>query len=140
MGADPTLVAQLSRWLADTDITLLELRGPAGTLRLVREKDGLREEALAPDAAASEATETVLAPFLGVFLVRHPLRLREAASLGHRLNKGDVIGFLRVGPTLVAVRSPCDGFMQDVLATDGATVGFGTPLFAILPLLPGVSP
>jgi acetyl-CoA carboxylase biotin carboxyl carrier protein len=135
------LVAQLSGWLAGTDIVLFELRGPEGTLRLVRDGEQVSVELLGSEADGPEGTaEPIVAPFLGVFLARHPLRHAPATAPGTRHRRGDVIGFLRVGPALVAVHAPFDGVMQDVLASEGETVGFGATLFAMIPFGAGETP
>lgn len=132
MSVDPALVAQLSAWLADTDIAVLDLAGPDGTLRLVR--SGSDVEVVPVESEMPEAARTIKADGVGVFLDRHPLRLDPIAGPGSRHAAGDTLGFLRVGPVLRAVAAPCDGEVEAVLAEPGATVGFGTPLFAIVPL------
>ncbi|WP_293853641.1 acetyl-CoA carboxylase [uncultured Alsobacter sp.] len=141
MSVDPAFVAQLSTWLAATDIAVLELRGPDGTLRLVQAGSVVRSEAVSPveDIAAAEA-EVVAAPGVGVFLDRHPLRLEPAAAPGSQHAAGEPLGFLRTGPILQAVSAPCDCIVEGVLAAHGATVGFGTPLVAIVPIDTGETP
>ena len=140
MSQDPALVAQLAAWLAGTDIAVLELRGPDGLLRLVRSGDDVRHEiATAGDVGAVEV-EPVSSPGVGVFLDRHPLRLEPAAAPGSRHAAADTLGFIRVGPVLRAVPAPCDCLVADVLVPHGSVVGYGTPLFAIVPLSPGETP
>jgi acetyl-CoA carboxylase biotin carboxyl carrier protein len=128
-------VQQIARWLAATDIGLLELRGPGHTL--VLRHDGAAVELIeqddgAPiDTGASAEPLTVTAPWLGVFLHRHPLRAEALAAPGAAVQAGQVLGLLQIGPLLLPVAAPADAFVIEPLAEHGAVVGYGTPLFAL---------
>lgn len=131
-------LSRLADWLAATDIGLLELRGPGTALRLRRMADGVQAEPLtaaAADAAAdaeADAGETrVVAPALGVFLHRHPLRSDALAPVGSAVFAGQVLGLLQTGPLLRPVPSPAAGVLLEALVPHGATVGYGTPLLTI---------
>jgi biotin carboxyl carrier protein len=132
MTVDPRLLTQLSAWLAGTDIAVLELSGPGGALRLVRAGSDVVVVRHPSDTPA--AIHTIRADGVGIFLDRHPLRLDPLAGPGSRHAAGDALGFLRVGPVLRAVAAPCDCHVEAVLAEPGTTVGFGAPLFAVVPL------
>ena len=125
------LADQIAAHLATTDIDVLELTGPDGTLRLLRQASGV----VVADAPAFEPLPvvTVHAPGPGVFLPAHPMRAEAAAPLNAIVAKGDVLGFLRIGPLLMPVTAPVAGSVVGVLATDGATLGYGTPLFELEP-------
>lgn len=140
MSQDASLVAQLTAWLAGTDIAVLELRGPDGLLRIVRTGDDVRQEIVTAGEVAAGEPEPVPSPGVGVFLDRHPLRLEPSAAPGSRHAVGDALGFIRIGPVLRAVTAPSDCLVADVLVPHGTIVGYGTPLFAIVPLSPGETP
>ena len=132
-------VRQLSAWLADTDIALLELSGPGLSLRLHKDGDPgaieARQGAVPPPAApAQHQGLTVRAPSVGVFLATHPLHATPLALPGARLRAGEPIGLMQIGALLLPVDAPQDAIVRAVLATPGTPVGFGTPLFELDPL------
>ena len=125
-------VQQLSAWLQGADIDLLELKGPAGTLRLTRRGSGPVSEAIDPANVQGHAI-VVQAPGVGIFLDRHPLRIQPLAPVGAEVQAGEPIGFLRVGPLVTAIEAPASGVILDVRTEHGAVVGFGTALFDLEP-------
>jgi acetyl-CoA carboxylase biotin carboxyl carrier protein len=141
----PDQIQQIARWLAATDIGLLELRGPGHTLllrhdgaavELVGQDDSASSDesagsAALPDANAAPDTLTVDAPSLGVFLQRHPLRAEALATPGAAVQAGQVLGLLQIGSLLLPVAAPADAFVIEALAEHGAVVGYGTPLLAL---------
>jgi acetyl-CoA carboxylase biotin carboxyl carrier protein len=133
MSDQAGLVTQLSAWLAETDIDLLELIGPDGTLRLVREGAHVGPEIV--DPATGDADGIVAAPTVGLFLDRHPLRLEPCAWPGSRHAAGEPLGFLRIGPVLVPVAAPAACVVHATLVPDGTVVGYGTPLLSITALV-----
>ncbi|MGP2492149.1 acetyl-CoA carboxylase biotin carboxyl carrier protein [Mesorhizobium sp. PUT5] len=74
----------------------------------------------------------VRAPGVGVFRLDHPTTGRPVAEPGRNVRKGQTVGVLQVGPCLKAVVAPADGVLGAALAEDGAVVGYGTPLYALL--------
>jgi acetyl-CoA carboxylase biotin carboxyl carrier protein len=138
-------IQQIARWLAATDIALLELHGPGHTLvlrhdgaavELIEQEDGAPMDASATSAALADTTAapdllTVTAPSLGVFLHRHPLRAEALAAPGTAVQAGQVLGLLQIGSLLLPVAAPADAFVIEALAEHGAAVGYGTPLFAL---------
>jgi acetyl-CoA carboxylase biotin carboxyl carrier protein len=137
MGAEQ--IRQIAAWLAATDIGLLELRGPTRTLLLrhdgaavdVVESDGAApfEPAAAP--AAPDTLTTVTAPWVGVFLHRHPLREDALAVPGTPVQAGQALGLLQVGLLLLPVPAPAAGTVLELLAAHGAVVGYATPLVTL---------
>jgi len=122
---------QLAAWLAGTDIGLLELRTPQGTLRLGRQGDEIIE---LPDEEAELELLAIRAPSLGVFLQSHPLAAVPLARIGQRVEAGQTIGLLKIGPLLLPVTAPQAGIVDSIHAADGLAVGYGAQLFDLHPL------
>jgi acetyl-CoA carboxylase biotin carboxyl carrier protein len=122
---------QLAAWLAGTDIGLLELRTPHGTLRLCRQGDEIIE---LPDEEAEPELLTIHAPSLGVFLHSHPLAAAPLVRIGEHVEAGQAVGLLKIGPLLLPVTAPRAGIVDGIRAADGLAVGYGTPLVDLLPL------
>lgn len=120
-------IRQIAARLAATDISLLELRGPGQTLLLRRQ--GSAVDIVETDDAAQPVT--VAASSVGVFLHRHPLREDALAPPGTMVQSGQALGLLQVGPLLLPVLAPAAGIVLELLAADGAVVGYATPLVAL---------
>lgn len=123
--------SQLAAWLAGTDIGLLELRTPQGTLRLGRQGDDIVE---LPAEEAEPEPLSIHAPSVGVFLHSHPLAATPLARIGQRVEAGQTVGLLKIGPLLLPVTAPQAGIVDGVHAADGLAVGYGTPLVDLNPL------
>ena len=126
-------VDQLAVWLKDAGLARLELRGPTGSLRLL--SDGasvLVVESGAPSVWVPTVTVGASSP--GIFLDRHPLHERTIAPLGVDIGAGEPLGFLQVGPLLMAVQAPQAGTVIDVPVVHGTVVGYGAPLFVLQPM------
>ena len=125
--------SQFAAWLADTDIGLLELRTPQGTLRLGRQGDDIVE---LPTELAEVKSElvSVHALSVGVFLHSHPLATAPPVRAGERVEAGQTVGLLKIGPLLLPVTAPLAGMVDGVQADDGLAVGYGTPLVDLHPL------
>ena len=131
----PAQVQELAAWLAATDIGLLELRTPEGVLRLGREgasgSEVVQLDAPAEDAS-SPSTESpacfAAAPSVGVFLHAHPQHDAPLARLGERIDAGQPVGLLQIGPLLLPVAAPRAGVLSAFLVPEGSTTGWGTPL------------
>jgi len=126
---------QLAAWLAGTDIGLLELRTPSGTVRLGRgdaavgevvppDGDLAQDQATEPDPARSVAT----ASSVGVFLHAHPLAQAPIVRIGERVSTGQELGLLRIGLLLLPVNAPVSGRVSAVSVDNGSTVGYGASL------------
>ncbi|WP_025038711.1 hypothetical protein [Bradyrhizobium sp. DOA9] len=128
-------VDQLCAFLAATDIGLLELKGPAGTLRL--RHDGARVEVQMIEAAtaavATVPTQVIRAPVPGIYLDRHPLRSQPSAAVGAEVAAGTPLAFLQIGPLLLPVPAPEVGLVVEKFAEHGATVGYSAPLIGLQP-------
>ncbi|QOG20889.1 hypothetical protein [Bradyrhizobium sp. SEMIA] len=127
-------VDQLSVWLKDAGLALLELRGPSASLRLVNDGVSVRAvdgEEIPPVDAPSI---TVRATSPGIFLDRHPLHEHAIALADADVRGGEPLGFLQIGPLLLAVPAPLSGMVTDVLTDHGTIVGYGTPLLLLRPI------
>lgn len=126
-------VSRLAAWLAGTDIGLLELRTPQGTLRLGRKGDDVVE---LPEEEEEEEIElvSIRAPSLGVFLHGHPMAAVPLARIGARVAAGQAVGLLKIGPLLLPVTAPQAGIVEGIHAADGVAVGYGSPLIDLHPL------
>ena len=84
----------LSAWLAATDIDVLELRGPNGSLRLERRGGRIESAEERSDAARPQASTVtgVCADTPALFLHHHPLHTTALARPGMPVSKGQVAG------------------------------------------------
>lgn len=122
---------QMAAWLAGTDIGLLELRTPQGTVRLGRNGAATSEivpldesehgEEPAPAVAASEG--------VGVFLHAHPLHDAPVVRIGERVAAGQTLGLLQVGPLLLPVSAPVAARVAGVCLETCRIAEYGTALF-----------
>lgn len=54
--------------------------------------------------------------------------------IGARVEAGQTVGLLKIGPLLLPVAAPQAGIVDGVHVADGAAVGYGTPLLELHPL------
>ena len=132
MGSDS--IAQLSAWLAATDIDLLELRGPNACLRIGPGAEELAAAALPAPSATPAPALLVRAASVGVFLHRHPLSEAPLAAIGTTVRSGTVLGLLQIGALLLPVCAPRDARITGLRIAHGKSVGYGTPLVDLDPL------
>lgn len=124
-------IHQISEWLAGTDIALLELRGPQGSIRLVNE---------AGHRAATPAATMVASPGIGLFLHRHPMSATALAPTGALVEAGQLIGLLQVGVLLIPISAPCAGRVAGHLVAHGDCVDFGAKLICLTSQTPQAKP
>ena len=70
----------------------------------------------------------ILARTAGIFLWRHPAD-RSLAVWPRRVRRGDVIGWLKIGPLLEPVRAHEDALVRRPKLFDGTLAGYGDRLF-----------
>src|SRR5262245_59733319 len=126
-------VDQLSAWLDEAGIDVLELTGPGKQLRLERDaRPGSGKGNAEPPAVVSETHVpggcTVRAPIAGILLLKHPMHETPLVVRGHRICAGQTVALLQIGALLVSVTTPQDGIVTDVLGQDGSLIGFGTEI------------
>ena len=136
VSMSPEDIAQLSSWLAATDLTRLELTAPDGRgVRLERLAGGDRAIAMARHESGTDApaipSGTVTAPSPGTFLHHHPLRTSPLVRPGQTVVAGQIVGLLRIGPLLQPVRAPFAGRVEGFWRAHGTAVHYGTALVAI---------
>lgn len=68
--------------------------------------------------------QSILSPEMGIFRYEGQRETRP-------VRRGDIIGFVEVGPLRVPVACPDDGVLLPPIEQDGALVGYSTPLFKI---------
>lgn len=122
---------QLATWLAGTDIALLELRTPEGTVRLGRRNGAALGEIVPLDAGdddAEPAPAVAAASSVGIFRHSHPLHAAPLVRIGEHVPAGQLLGLLQIGPLLLPVDAPMAGLVAAVLVAAGHTVGYGTAL------------
>jgi acetyl-CoA carboxylase biotin carboxyl carrier protein len=114
-------IDQITAALAGTGITLLELTGPEGHIRLGN--------------GATSAVEDIIvtSPGTGLFRHGHPQSPGKPLSTGAEVAEGAIIGLLQVGALLLPVVSPCAGQVTGHLVPDGELVGYGTRLLTLAP-------
>ena len=130
---------QLSTWLDDADIGLLELRGPGVLLRLGR--DAADVAAMSERVAAlpypMQQTQsrgvTANAPSAGVFLHMHPMQSTPLAPVGARVRPGAPVGLLQIGALLLPVCAQQAAVVTGLRVSHGTLVGYGTPLVELAP-------
>ena len=115
----------LSRCLQGTDIELLECTNGQDAIRLRRSSAGLVRTA---STSAGSSPLDITAPSVGIFRRAHPLQTTPLAQAGQPVTEGDPVGLLQIGALLIQVPAPTDGVVLDVVAEDGAAVGYGTTL------------
>lgn len=123
--------SQFAAWLADTDIGLLELHTPQGTLRLGRRGNDIVE---LPVEVTEAETVSVRAPSVGVFLHSHPLAGAPLVRIGENVLTGQTVGLLQIGPLLLPVTTADAGEIAAMCVAHGLPVGYGTPLVEQHPL------
>ena len=120
---------QMAAWLAGTDIGLLELRTPEGTVRLGRNGGAGGEIAQLPEPPPDEEPVAATSADVGVFLHAHPLHDAPMARLGEHVAIGQVLGLLQIGPLLLPVSAPVAARVTAVRLEAGRIAGYGTTLF-----------
>ena len=121
-------VALVARWLAQTDISVLELSGPECHW-LVRNNGGTTTMT----RTSTRPALAVASPHAGLFLTHHPLRNQAFVSPESPVTQGQIVGLLQVGLLLLPVVAAHDGVFVNYLSADQSLVGYATPLLEIRP-------
>jgi biotin carboxyl carrier protein len=126
-----TEIERFIRHVEQHDIATFEYAMGSTMLRL-RLADGRVATSVAMMAAPAQPPESpaITAPAAGHFLSIHPSATDRFIKEGAAVQRGQTIAFLRIGPCLRPVTAPADGVLGQVLAKEGALVGYGTRLFA----------
>jgi len=124
---EPATIAALSAALTRAGVDGIEISNPAGHLRIVVSNGKVSHSTRShqPPAAAS----VVRAPLAGHFRPIEPAF--ESGTKSRELAKGDVLGFIAIGPILLPLLAPHAGTIRRHLAEADALVGFGAKLFEL---------
>lgn len=96
-------------------IGYFEYEGPDGVLTLDAD---LPEQAHPPISARAA----------GIFLWRHPVGY-AVAVWPRRVRRGEIIGWLKIGPLLEPIRAEEDALIRRPKLVDGTLAGYGDRLF-----------
>lgn len=80
------------------------------------------------DRPSAERTE-IVAPAPGRFRQVHPLDDAPRFAEGDAIRAGDIVAFIEANGVLKPVVATADGTLGKALVSDGAPVGWGTPLY-----------
>jgi acetyl-CoA carboxylase biotin carboxyl carrier protein len=126
-------IEQLTAHCARAGIGEIELAQAGFSLRLRIDAPVALDAVTPVEMPKSEAAFSgVRAPGVGVFRVCHPATGLPVAESGSAVRKNQTVGVLEIGSYLKAVIAPADGVLGEPLAEDGAVVGYGAPLYALL--------
>ena len=128
MKIDPHVIQQLSAWISERGIDLLELTTPETSLSLQRGSSASPPNALARNDGFYE----LKAPSPGLYLDRHPLSAQPLVSSGTSIEAGQLVGFLQIRSLLLPLRSAEAGRVVSLPQDPGVTVGYGTVVMSLL--------
>lgn len=122
-------------------IALMERHGVAtfdyehGTtqLHLTVVAEALDATPASPDPAAVADPDTIRSPGVGVVLYAHPANTGPVPALPRQAAKGEVVAYIKTGPTLRAVLAPTDCHLRRALVANGTGVGYGEALLEVAP-------
>lgn len=78
-----------------------------------------------------ENPATIDAPGVGWFLISHPAATTAPAPLPRRVEKGEIVGYIRTGALLRPVLADRDCDLLRALRSEGTAVGYGEALFTV---------
>ena len=128
MKIDPHVIQQLSAWISERGIDLLELTTPETSLSLQRGSSASPPKALVKNDGFYE----LKAPSPGLYLDRHPLSAQPLVSSGTSIEAGQLVGFLQIRSLLLPLRSAEAGRVVSLPQDPGVTVGYGTVVMSLL--------
>ena len=128
MKIDPHVIQQLSAWISERGIDLLELTTPETSLSLQRGSSASPTNALVRNDGFYE----LKAPSPGLYLDRHPLSAQPLVSSGTSIEAGQLVGFLQIRSLLLPLRSAEAGRVVSLPQDPGVTVGYGTVVMSLL--------
>lgn len=132
---DPAVLAELAAALEAAGVDGIEIDGPAVKIRIVVQQGAPQvsvRQATAQDKSSAGRQNIILSPLAGMFTSHHPSE-QPSAGLPRDIATGDTLGFVRIGPVLLPVKTVTAGTVTRSYATDGLLVGYGDPLFEIEP-------
>jgi len=142
MPIETTDIEHLAQILERSGVDAIEIEEPGRSLKLVMDTAARMAASPTFAAAASPAGDhsvIVKADVAGYFLAAHPWRDKPFVAPGQSIEAGAIVGLVKIGLLYAPVVAPAAGTVDTVIAETGATVGYGTPIARIRPLV-GSSP
>jgi biotin carboxyl carrier protein len=121
-------IASLVAHMRRTGVAEIEIVDGDAALHVV-----LPEEATAPSATVAAGSPAIEATACGLFQPGHPARDAGPAT-GTRVEAGEIVGVIALGPLLQPVVAPAAGTLGRLLCAPGQRVDWGTALFQFMPL------
>ncbi|TKT78360.1 hypothetical protein [Aquamicrobium sp. LC103] len=131
--SDPATIALLTSALEAAGVDGVEIEQPASGLRILLAKGSRPFVSGGSKPGGRAATMVIRAPMAGRFWVHHPSWPATARNYPRPVTRMDVLGFIRVGPILLPLRTAVSGRVEKCVAEHDAMVGFGDSLFEIEP-------
>jgi acetyl-CoA carboxylase biotin carboxyl carrier protein len=143
---DHQVIQQLSVWIRERGIDLLELKTPEASLSLQRNTPvysiSRASAPLQPDATSSAPSAhapvkgpgyyELTVPSPGIYLDRHPLSAQPLVTSGASIEAGQLVGFLQIRSLLLPLRSAEAGRVVSLPQDPGVTLGYGTVVMCLL--------
>ena len=128
MRIDQPLIKQLSAWMNQRGIDLLELTTPEASLSLQRDAS----DPVAAGPIQESRYHELTAPSPGRYLDRHPLSTQPLVTSGTSVEAGQLVGFLQVGALLLPLRSTRAGRIVSLPRSPGDTLGYGSVVMCLV--------
>lgn len=138
----PEVLEQITCWSQQAGVSEVEIETDAGeSISISLQASGK----ISSSERSSQALPVVdtpirtagakapLSPCVGRFVERHSHYGNVPVAEGTTLRAGEIVGFVKTGPLLVASRSVQNVIVTDILVKAGDLVGFGDPLFKVEP-------
>ena len=131
-----TEIRKYARLMQELGLTGLEVKENLGVVRL--ERVGAAAPAVmtaaAPvvqDVPAAPASSEVRSPMVGIFYAAPAEDAEPFVEVGRRVRKGDTLCVIEAMKLMNEIPAEQDGVITGILAKNGQTVEYGTPLFQI---------
>ena len=128
MRIDQPLIKQLSAWMNQRGIDLLELTTPEASLSLQRDAP----YPTGADRVQGSHYHELTAPSPGRYLDRHPLSTQPLVTPGAAVQAGQLVGFLQIGVLLLPLRSTQAGRILNLPRSPGDTLGYGSVVMSLV--------
>ena len=138
-------IRKYAKLMKELDLTALELTEGTSVVRLERSSASLparaqaeilrpfdAQSAPAPVSAPEQPDEpAVLSPMVGVFYSAPAENAEAFVKVGDHVKKGDTLCIIEAMKLMNEITAERDGVVTQILAENGQTVEYGTPLFRI---------
>ncbi|WP_421566715.1 acetyl-CoA carboxylase biotin carboxyl carrier protein [Ochrobactrum sp. EDr1-4] len=136
------VLEQITCWLQQAGVSEVEIETDTGESisislqasgKISRSESASQAQPIVAVPLKTSGAKAPLAPCVGRFVERHPYYSDGPFAAGTTIRAGEIVGFVKTGPLLVASRSVQDVIVTDILVKAGDLVGFGDPLFKVEP-------